>query len=77
MEAYARLTIYHGETNILLCDAIVARQSDLVPALVIKAGLTVCSMKLSRTVSLDSTAPDFDVDRLLELVLPSRLRTTV
>lgn len=37
LEAYARLTIYHAKTNELLCDAIVLRESELVPALVVKA----------------------------------------
>ena len=36
LEAYARLTIYHAETNELLCDAITRRESELVPALVVK-----------------------------------------
>ena len=35
-EAYARLTIYHARTNELLCDAITGRESELVPALVVK-----------------------------------------
>ncbi|CAJ1361095.1 unnamed protein product, partial [Effrenium voratum] len=47
LEAYARLTIYHGETNILLCDAIVARQSDLVPALVIKVARACAALSFA------------------------------
>ena len=35
-KAYARLTIYHMETNQLLCDAVVAREKDLAPALIIQ-----------------------------------------
>lgn len=36
LEAYARLTIYHAGSNELLCDAIARRESELVPALVVK-----------------------------------------
>ena len=36
-EAYARLTIFHAESIKLLADAVVAREKDLAPALVIQA----------------------------------------
>ncbi|CAE7033645.1 unnamed protein product [Symbiodinium natans] len=37
LEAYARLTIYHAQTTELLCDAVVCREKDLAPPLIIQA----------------------------------------
>eukprot|EP00435_Cladocopium_sp_Y103_P024266 s2598_g5.t4 len=46
-EAYARLTIYHAQTNELLCDAITRRESELVPALVVKVARACAALSFA------------------------------
>lgn len=47
LEAYARLTIYHARSNELLCDAIARRESELVPALVVKVARACAALSFA------------------------------
>ncbi|CAK9085380.1 4 [Durusdinium trenchii] len=49
LEAYARLLIYHPGTLELLCDAIAAREPELVPALVVKVARACAALSFAHS----------------------------